>query len=135
MQNNMLEELKKKMEDPQFVQDMIDYFDKYENRKQEKEERLLSNFEKRFHHLSNEEKVRLIDLWETKYHSQEYLDREYKKGRMPEKRLEYSLFLYCKKYGEEVEIDEFCATECYKLDKVCTITEFNGQGTVYVIDY
>jgi len=107
----------------------------------------LSNVDKmiqsqidRFRFLYNDTNKfsKLVEKIVVKYNSDEYVKREYSKGRMPNEELYFFLFNYASKYGEEATSDEYAKYGNTFTSAIYTIHgyyfhQLNGQGTIIQI--
>ena len=122
---NVVESLKKYLES-----------DEYKKRFEEetKKERFLGQWKEhwieKLHNLTVGQRIELIRKCIKKYDSDEYKDKEYKKGRFPENTLFYMLDDYAEKYGEPLYIENDVCISKYLIDGKFIIECVCGQGSV-----
>ena len=83
----------------------------------------------KLHNLTVGQRIELIRKCIKKYDSDEYKDKEYKKGRFPENTLFYILDDYAEKYGEPLYIENDVCISKYLLDGKFIIECICGQGS------
>ena len=84
----------------------------------------------KIHSLTVEQRADVIRKCIKKYDSEEYKDKEYKKGRFPENTLFDMLDDYAEKYGEPLYIENDVCVSKYLIDGKFIIECFDGQGSV-----
>ena len=110
--------------------------DEYKQRLEEENKRELflnswkDKWIERIHSLTIEQRADVIRKCIKKYDSDEYKDKEYKKGRFPENTLFYMLDDYAEKYGEPLYIENDICVSKYLIDGKFIIECVYGQGSV-----
>ena len=110
--------------------------DEYKQRLEEKNKRELflniwkDKWIEKIHSLTVEQRADVIRKCIKKYDSDEYKDKEYKKGRFPENTLFYMLDNYADKYGEPLYIENDICVSKYLIDGKFIIECVYGQGSV-----
>ena len=110
--------------------------DEFKQRLEEenKRELFLNSWKDRWiekiHSLTVEQRADVIRKCIKKYDSEEYKDKEYKKGRFPENTLFDMLDDYAEKYGEPLYIENDVCVSKYLIDGKFIIECFDGQGSV-----
>lgn len=92
--------------------------------------KLKDKWIKKIHSLTVEQRADVIRKCIKKYNSDEYKDKEYKKGRFPENTLFYMLDDYAEKYGEPLYIENDVCISKYLIDGKFIIECVYGQGSV-----
>ena len=110
--------------------------DEYKQRLEEENKRELflnswkDKWIEKIHSLTVEQRADVIRKCIKKYDSEEYKDKEYKKGRFPENTLFDMLDDYAEKYGEPLYIENDVCVSKYLIDGKFIIECFYGQGSV-----
>lgn len=68
-----------------------------------------------------------------KYDSDEYINKEYKMGRLPSKDLLWVLYEYACEYCPEYDSDEMFVSEAYIIDDRYLLERADGQGSIIII--
>lgn len=91
----------------------------------------------KFHALTKDQRTKIIEKVVNKYSSDEYQNREYKKGIEPREELLWVLLTYAEKYGKPLPKDmlgEF-VSEAFSIDEDEWIIErIDGQGSFVGVD-
>ena len=122
---SIVEALEKYLESDEFKQRLEE---------ENKRELFLNSWKDRWiekiHSLTVEQRADVIRKCIKKYDSEEYKDKEYKKGRFPENTLFDMLDDYAEKYGEPLYIENDVCVSKYLIDGKFIIECFDGQGSV-----
>ena len=122
---NIVESLKKYLESDEYKQRLEE---------ENKRELFLNSWKdkwiEKIHSLTVEQRADVIRKCIKKYDSDEYKDKEYKKGRFPENTLFYILDDYAEKYGEPLYIENDVCISKYLIDEKFIIECVYGQASV-----
>lgn len=130
-QDTVLEALKKYRKD--LTQEDLDKFQK----KLEFEENRINRYIERIHNMSKDERSIFINKCIDKYTSDEYIEKEYKRGWEPRCPLYDILIQYAVQYGIPAmykQDNDYFPEEQYDIDGKFVITAIHGQGTIIYID-
>ena len=128
------------MNTDKIIESMIEYRKSDEYKKYLEHQRyceLIENkYIKKFHSLTPEERLSIIEKIITKYESDDYYWREIKKGYEPRKPLYYLLFEYGNKYGEESNegLSDYFPEQKFIIDGHIEISIIHGQGSFIKIN-